>query len=89
LKQKAVAFAAGQADKVHILTDSKIFFNHLQSRLLPSARHLFLVESPTSRPRILSDYLEVVSKTTEKMTRLMSFFFGCGAAENCVKKKID
>ena len=67
IKEKAAAFAAAHSDKVHILTEAKLYGSHLHSRLLPSSRHLFLVESPTSRPKILSDYLDVVQQATSKL----------------------
>ena len=54
---------------MHILTEAKLYGPHLHSRLLPSSRHLFLVESPTSRPKILSEYLDVVQQATSKLER--------------------
>ena len=70
LKEKAESFAAGHFDKVHILTDGKVLLNHLASRLLPSSRHLFVVECPTSRAKVLSEYLDLVRAATDKVSRL-------------------
>jgi hypothetical protein len=56
--------AQKEFDNVHIITDRTTFLPHLAGRLFSSQRVIFLIDAPTSRIKVVSEYIDLIQQAS-------------------------
>ena len=54
--------AQKEFDCIHITLDASLFLQHLVGRLYASQRVIFLIDAPTSRVKVVSEYIDLVQQ---------------------------